>query len=149
MAAPERDPETGPDDVLACALALGSTWKRAARMAGVSQSTIARRLRDPAFRKKVSDYRREAVGRTVGKMLAILPEAAAALARIVKERGAKDRIPALRLAFEVGLKLRDSEDLEERIRQLEEQAAAGGDAPGVEDDPASDRPGLPAVGGRR
>lgn len=49
----DRDPE------LIQALAIGHTWRNAAKIAGVSESLVTRRMQDPEFRAKVDTERAE------------------------------------------------------------------------------------------
>ena len=55
------------DPVLAAALASGGTWKEAAEAAGVSERTVGRRLKDPAFRGTVSRLREEIFSRAAAR----------------------------------------------------------------------------------
>jgi len=44
-------------DMFALAIASGTSLREAARTAGISESTAYRRLKDPAFRRRVSEIR--------------------------------------------------------------------------------------------
>src|SRR5215213_2822305 len=56
------------DQALVAALAAGATKQEAARLAGVGERTIYRRLEDPDFRRRVDQARGELVGRVVGRL---------------------------------------------------------------------------------
>ena len=72
----DRDPE------LVQALALGYPWRRAAELAGVSASTVERRMRSPSFRQQVEEERTERRAR----LTAMLDGAAeAAVATLIRE----------------------------------------------------------------
>jgi hypothetical protein len=61
------------DAVIVAALAAGSTQIEAAQKAGVSESTVYRRMQDDAFRAEVDSVRREMLGRTAGLLADVSP----------------------------------------------------------------------------
>jgi hypothetical protein len=110
---------------LLMALACGATVENAARKAGIGERTVYRRLADPEFCKQLGQLRLEIVQRTAGmltgaglgsvKTLVDLQQDMAVAAG-VRRRAARDVI-------ELGIKLRETADLEQRIAVLEERAA--------------------------
>jgi hypothetical protein len=112
------------DDTLLKALAIGATVESAARKAEVSERTVYRRLADSKFRWRLTSLRNEMVERTAGmltggglsavKTLVDLQQDAAVNAH-VRRRAARD-------VLELGIKLRETADLEQRIAALEERA---------------------------
>jgi hypothetical protein len=58
------------DDLLMLALACGATLENAARQAGVSESTVRRRVKDPEFQRKLQALRADMVQRTSGALTA-------------------------------------------------------------------------------
>jgi hypothetical protein len=114
------------DDVIASALAAGCTQQEAAAKAGVSRPTVARRVADPEFQKRVTYFRRQAIGETLGLLMKAGPDAVAALA-LIAEGGEKDsdRIKAADRILEITLKIQASIDYEERLRTVEAQLGIG------------------------
>jgi hypothetical protein len=115
------------DQVLLQALACGATVENAARKAGVSERTVYRRLECPAFCEQLRQFRTDMVQRTAGlltgagmgsvKTLVDLQQDVAVPAT-VRRRSARD-------ILEMGVKLRESADLEQRLADLEARLAAG------------------------
>ncbi len=120
---PRADP-AGPDALLAAALAGGRDVADAAAAAGVSESTVYRRLRSPEFRKLVAQLRGEMVGQALGRMAALMTEAADRLKKLLNSRNERVRLAAVKVVLEVTPRLREQSEIEERLVALE--AAAGG-----------------------
>jgi hypothetical protein len=118
------------DPALLAALAAGQTLRDAAAAAGVGERTAGRRWADPAFRGRVAELRAEMVGRALGKMADGMAEAAGVLRQLLGADREAVRLGAARALLELGTRLRESVELEERIRALE-QAAGGGKADGA------------------
>ena len=116
------------DEKLLLALACGATVENAARSAGVSERTAYRRLGDPAFQGAVKKARAEMVQRALGRLSDSATAAADALRRLLHAEAESVRLGAARSILELGTKLRDAAELEERLRALEERAANQGDA---------------------
>ena len=77
----------------------------------------------PAFRKLVADLRAELVSRAMGRLVGNMANAADAIAGLL---GAEDdgvRLRAAKALLTLGLRLRDSVDVNDRLRDLEEQLA--------------------------
>jgi HEAT repeat protein len=113
------------DSVLVTALAAGATVEAAAKTAGVSERTAYRRLDDPAFRQGVINARAEMVSRAVARLSATSTLAADTLRKLLDARSETVRLGAARAILELGSKLRESEDLAERVRALEERLGDG------------------------
>jgi HEAT repeat protein len=107
------------DSVLVTALACGGTVEAAAKAAGVSEATVYRRLREPAFRQRVAEARDEMVSRAVARLSATSTLAADTLRELLKARSETVRLGAARAVLELGSKLREQEDLTERVAALE------------------------------
>jgi hypothetical protein len=112
------------DEVLLLAIACGATVENAAAKAGVSTRTATRRMADPAFQKRLRAIRLEMVQRTMGTLTASGQEAARTLLELMKSSTPSVRLGAVRLALEMGIKMREVADLEGRLAALESQAAA-------------------------
>lgn len=107
------------DDALALALAAGSTVAAAATRAGVSERTVYRRLEDVAFRHHVTSTRTQFVSQTVGLLADAMTEAARTLRELLMAESDAVRLGAARAILDAGVKLRESEELAERIALLE------------------------------
>jgi hypothetical protein len=108
------------DAALLLALAAGRTVRDAALAAGVGERTATRRVADPAFRRRVAELRAEMVGRALGRMADGMTEAADTLRLLLAARGESVRLGAARALLELGAKLRESVELEQRILALED-----------------------------
>jgi hypothetical protein len=122
MARPIR---TAVDRVLLQALACGATVENAARKAGVCERTVYRRLENPDFCRRLQELRTDMVQRTAGmltgagmgsvKVLVDLQNDAAVQPG-VRRRSARD-------VLELGLKLREAAELEQRLAAVEARLA--------------------------
>ncbi len=116
------------NEALITALAGGSKIEDAAREAGISESTAYRRLRDPDFRKKVADARAEMVSQAIGRLTLASTGATVTLIKLLAEPTPPAvRLGAARSILELGAKLRESEELEQRVAALEESMAQEAD----------------------
>jgi hypothetical protein len=111
--------------VILLALACGATVEAAASKAGVSQTTVYRRLQQPAFKEKLQKTRAEMVERTTGMLTAAAGEAVKTLLSLQKENvQAAVRLGAAKAILEIGMRLREVSELEDRIAALEAQLKA-------------------------
>ena len=106
-------------DTLALALAKGKSVMRAATEAGVSKRSAFRQLTDSAFRQRVAELRAGMVNRAMGIMATGMSHAAVTLRKLLKAENESVRLGACRAMLELGSKLRDSVELEERFAELE------------------------------
>jgi hypothetical protein len=107
------------------ALACGATVENAATSAGVSQATVYRRLKDPEFQAELRKTKTEMVCRTGSMLTAAAGEAVKALLALVKDSAPPaTRLGAARAVIELGVRLRESSELHERIDALEKHFAA-------------------------
>jgi HEAT repeat protein len=111
------------DGPLLVALAQGRSTREAARRAKVSERTATRRMADPEFRIAVAEARAAMVERALGKLADGSTEAVDTLRRLLKAKAEGVRLSAARAFLEVGNKLRENVELEQRIRALEEKGA--------------------------
>jgi hypothetical protein len=112
------------DQQLLLALACGATVESAAQKAGVSVSTAYRRLADPDFKRQLQAVRADMVQRTAGALTAAATEAVRTLLELQKATNpAAVRLGAARAVLEIGMKVREVAELEERLAALEERLA--------------------------
>src|SRR5262245_31087838 len=110
------------DERLLLALACGATVENAARSAGISESTAYRRLRETAFNQRLQQVRADMVQRTAGMLTAAAGEAVKTLLALQKESiPHATRLGAARAILELGVRLRETAELAERIAALEAQ----------------------------
>ena len=113
------------DDKLLLALACGATVESAARQAGVSESTAYRRLKDAEFCRKLQSLRADMIQRTSGALTAAGMECVKTLISLLSPgTPPATRLGAARAGIELGMKVREQNDLEQRLAELEERMAA-------------------------
>ncbi len=112
-------PESEQNDALILALANGASWRHAAKQVGFSHSTVARRMKDPAFRKLVSDQRAALVQEAAGRITSLMKRAAKTLQALLNSKSDAIRLGACRLVLESAVSLRQLTEFEERLAQLE------------------------------
>lgn len=122
----------GDTEALILALACGATIEAAARQSGVSRRTIYRRLNDPKFRARVREARAEMVKRAAGMLTAAAGESVRTLLALQKDSvPPATRLGAARAVIELGIKVREMVELEDRIAALEERAGLVGPGEGA------------------
>jgi hypothetical protein len=109
------------EESLLQALACGATVEGAAGKAGVSQRTAYRRLADPSFKRRLQELRADMVQRMASALTAAGGEAVRALLELLRSSlpGAV-RLGAARSVLEIGLRLREATETDERLTVLEE-----------------------------
>ena len=108
------------DDTLLLALACGATVDHAARQCGLTPRTVYRRLENPDFKQRLQQVRADMVQRTAGMLTAAGGEAVKTLLALQKETvPPATRLGAARAVLELGLKVRDAAELEQRLAALE------------------------------
>jgi hypothetical protein len=112
------------DEKLVIALACGSTVENAARQAGVGETTVYRRLKEPAFQAMLNTARQEMIQRTANMLTAASLESVKTLLRLQGE-GVPHAVQlgAAKAIVELGAKLRESAELFARVAALEQQLA--------------------------
>jgi len=114
------------EDTLLLALACGAPVEQAARQCGLSARTVYRRLAEADFRRRVQALRCDMVSRAAGTLAAGASGSARTLLEL-QQKSASDavRLGAARAVLELGMKVRDAADLEERLAALENAVAGG------------------------
>jgi hypothetical protein len=111
-------------EALAFALASGRTIREAAAECGAGERTVKRWLAEqPAVVRRVAELRANMVSRALGRMADGMTEAAATLRALLNAKGESVRLGAARSILELGNRLRESVELEERLIALEQRAA--------------------------
>jgi hypothetical protein len=114
------------DEAFLTALACGATVENAAVKTGIGRRTAHRRLQDPDFQRRLSEIKSAMVRRATDMLTAASLESVKTLLALQDPKTpAAVRLGAARSVLEIGVRLRDSGDLNERIEALENQLAAG------------------------
>lgn len=109
------------DDRLLMALACGATVESAARQAGIGETTVYRRMRDPAFKTRLREVQADILQRTAGALTAAATESVRTLLELQKPgTPPATRLGAARAVLEIGLKVREIVELEARVVELEQ-----------------------------
>lgn len=110
------------DNKLILALAAGATVRDAAEQAGVGERTVYRRLADTDFRRAVSEARGRLFDAALGKLAGIAAKAAGTLERLMESDKPNVALGAAKAALELGPRLRELTELEDRLARLEDIA---------------------------
>lgn len=121
--------ETGTDDLLAVALAKGDSYRAAGQAAGMSESTVRRRMQDELFRRRVSRLRSELVDAAAGQASAALVAAITTLVDLLDSGNGSVQLGAAKSLLDASLRLREQGEIEERVTAVEDQLAKLGTAP--------------------
>ncbi|MBI1900953.1 MAG: hypothetical protein HYS13_07565 [Planctomycetia bacterium] len=112
------------DEQLLLSLACGASAENAARKAGVCERTVYRRLDDPEFQRRLRKLKTEILQRGVAMITAAQLDAVRTLVELQGHAQAESvRLGAARAILEMGAKLRETVELEERMAALEERLA--------------------------
>ena len=104
------------------ALACGATVEVAAQRANVSTATVYRRLQDNSFYQQLQEMKADMVHRTSATLTAAAGEAVKTLLALQKDNvPPATRLGAARSILELGMKLREVSEIEERLAALESQ----------------------------
>jgi hypothetical protein len=118
------------EEQLLMALACGATVEQAAAKCGLSERTVYRRLEDASFCQRLQKVIADMVKRTAGMLTASGGEASKTFLALLKEpTPPATRHAAARSIIELGIKTRETADLEQRIASLEQRVGEEGDQP--------------------
>ncbi|MEI8380913.1 MAG: hypothetical protein WCJ09_12340 [Planctomycetota bacterium] len=108
------------DDVIIEALARGETQTAVAKLAGVSATTIRRRLEDSGFRSQIERFRETMLDSAAGQLGAILTQAVTTLeGLLIKSTPPAVRLAAAKSVIELTIRTREVLSWEKRIAELE------------------------------
>jgi transcriptional regulator with XRE-family HTH domain len=110
------------DAALVAALLAGGSYEDAARATGCSRSTVARRMRDAAFRDQLDALRREVLARAADILAAQSVASVEALAQLRDDTALPPsvRARAARDLLDLAVRYRDSSELAARIAAIED-----------------------------
>jgi hypothetical protein len=90
--------------------------EQAARQCGLTARTIYRRPEEPAFQRQLQKLRGDMVRRTAGALTAAHTEAVRTLLELMRAPAkANVRLGAAKAVLEIGTKVRETAELEERL----------------------------------
>jgi hypothetical protein len=113
------------EETLMLALACGATVEAAAAKAGIGRATAHRRLANPEFQNRLKQVQSEMLQRAAATMTAAASESVKTL--LVLQQSSVPytvRLGAAKAILEIGIKIREAADLEERLAALEQHMAA-------------------------
>ena len=108
-------------EAAALALAAGRTQNEAARKCGAGERTIKTWVAtQPAFTRRIRELRAEMTARALGRLVDNMVSAADTLGYLSRKGKSESvRLAAARAVLELGSRLRETVELEERIAALE------------------------------
>ena len=109
------------DEALVALLAGGATVREAAATSGVSERTIARRLKEPAFCQRVSEVRSALVASAAGRLAGGMSEAADVLRDQLKSADPHVRHKSAVKLIELTLRVQEVTELRQRLDELEQR----------------------------
>jgi hypothetical protein len=117
---------TNADEAILLSLACGSSTEKAAADAGVSPRTVHRRMSDPSFRARLHRLRGEMFERAGGAMSAAALRAVQTLLSLQDaNQPPAVRLGAARAILELGMRVREMNELEARLAALEGRVGEG------------------------
>jgi hypothetical protein len=114
------------DTRLLIALASGLTIRKAAKVAEVSVATVMRRMEEESFRQELAKVRARMIDQAIGRLSKSMAAASTTLHKLLNANSEMCRLAAARSILELGTKLRESVELEERLAELERQFGGTG-----------------------
>ena len=108
------------DEKLIRALAAGATVEQAAQEAGVSERTVYRRRKDADFRWAVIEAQGWTADTARGQLAGMGGKAVETLQRLLESDKPSEALAAAKAVLELGPRLRQYAELEERINSLED-----------------------------
>lgn len=109
------------ETALIIALARGDSQREAAASSGVGLRTITRRMGDPDFAAAVQAERTRLVQRAIGRLADSAVWFADVLLAVATDPDApaSARVSAARAGLEIGVRLREADEVEQRLTRLE------------------------------
>lgn len=91
-------------------------------LAGLSHTTVKRRMADPLFRLELDDLKRVVVQQTAASLGDAATSAVATLKALLADRDPWVRLRSATVLLDVSVKYREALELSERVGALEERA---------------------------
>jgi AcrR family transcriptional regulator len=108
-------------EIALSALLTETTFQKAAKIAGVSEVTLYRWLKDKDFSQAYKELKREAVSQAVARLQQISGQAVETLKAIMEDKDspASVRVSAAKSILEMAIKAVELDDITKRIEDLE------------------------------
>jgi hypothetical protein len=111
---------------VATCLATGQPVARAARECRVGECTIWAWLKQPPFRERVSELRRELTDRAIGRLADMMAGAAAdTLLKLLEAKSDSVRLDSVKAVYDLFVNVTNAAELKARIEQLEANQPRG------------------------
>jgi hypothetical protein len=120
-----KRPKVNVDESIVAALVMGASYQSAAQHAGVSPTTVFRRVKSPAFQRKLLAARQEITRQSIDKASFYGNMALNTLMRLLESENDAVALGSARSLCEIVFKMRETADFEERLAQIESEL--GGD----------------------
>jgi hypothetical protein len=120
-------PTPAADDELVLAFAAGATAREAAEQTGVDEQTAHRRLADAGFRRAVSRARGRMFEVAAGRLAGLGDKATETLERLLQSDQPSVARRAAKAVLQLGPRLREETEFEERLCRFEDEAAERAD----------------------
>ncbi len=108
-------------EVVAAAIAAGSTVLAAAEAAGIGRVTAHRWLQEAGFRRRITELRREMTSQAIGRLADRMARAADVLAELLESPNEMARLKAAVALLDQGLKAVAIADVQARLEVIEEK----------------------------
>lgn len=115
------------DELIITALATGMRYEQAGEVAGCSGRTVARRMEDADFSRRVSKRRGERVVAAAGQLTSLSDEAIEAIRGCLEDEDPRVRLSAAKTLLDLAVKFRNSHDLEVEIDEIRQHLGMGGE----------------------
>jgi hypothetical protein len=109
------------DELIVESLAAGMSYAEAGDVANGSARTVARRMADPQFARRVSERRGERVNAITGQLTDVAVEAVGVIQSCFFAESDADRLRAANMALTLLMRFRHETELEGRVAELERQ----------------------------
>jgi hypothetical protein len=116
-----NEPSAGEEELVQ-ALAGGATAPEAAEQAGVGKENVHHRLTDPDFRRAVSRARGRMFDAAYGRLVGLAGQATGIFKRLMESDQPSVARRAAKAVLELGPRLREATEVDERITRLEDEA---------------------------
>jgi hypothetical protein len=108
----------GQDELIIAGLAAGRSYDEVGALVRVSGRTIARRMANPDFARRVAQRRGEQVHAMSGQLTLLAQKAVTALAGCLEDEDGKTRLAAAKVVMDYTLRFRHQHDLELSVAEI-------------------------------
>jgi hypothetical protein len=111
------------DEELIVHLSAGRSYRTIEKLMGISRTTIIRRMKNPAFRRRVRQARADYLQRTLGHLARGSAGAVMVLRNLLRSVDPKVRLGAAKAILDSQARFHEIEDLTAELTDLKEQIA--------------------------